>query len=78
MLTPSVWSMARASGWYFASTAAMVAFASGTRRLISPLAGKRRMRSPTSSESFLPLATSACVTSSQGIMPLSQYAKSRK
>jgi hypothetical protein len=77
-LTPSVRSTVLAIGSYSASTCAIVALASGTRRLISPLAGNSRIRSPTSSESGLALRHISCVTSSQGIMPLSQYEKSRK
>ena len=71
-LTPSVWSTDSASGPYFASTVAMVAGTSGTRRLISPLAGNAFTRSPTSCDRVRPVSHMICVTSSQGIMPLSQ------
>ena len=71
-------SMLLAPAAYKFSTCLMSAGASVTVRLISPEQGKAAARSSTSDASVLPVLDMISATKSQGIMPLSQYAKSRK
>src|SRR5882672_1750744 len=75
---PSVKSTHSEPGSYFLRASSMARLPSFSLLLISPLQGKRSMRSPTSSASDLPVVEISSSTRSQGIIPLSQYEKSRK